>query len=405
MQDLSPKSLIASGVSRRLIDGARSTAPVKGLTHGFYRYPARFSPAFVRSAIEAFTSVGDWVVDPFAGGGTTLVEALAMGRNALGIDISSLSSFVCEAKTQILEHKDVEAFERWMVQIDGIINMHASSRRHVGYADAGYYRNLEGAEFWRLRKAIEQALGSVEQVTNQAASVLARCVVLRTSQWALDSRKTRPTIPAFKVQLEKQAGVMLAAAIEFSDQIRSLRLASPPQALSLNRPTAGADKEALVQEVCPPKLIVTSPPYPGIHVLYHRWQVDGRREAPAPFWIAGKVDGAGSSYYTMGDRKSPGLQSYFENLHANFTSVAAMAGPETTIVQMVAFSEVEWQLPKYLEVMESCGLTEILPWEDTFDDEDGRLWRNVPNRRWHAQQKKKSPGAREVVLLHRKVTS
>jgi hypothetical protein len=301
-----------------------------------------------------------------------------------------------------LEDHDVAAFEQWMERIDGTINMHAPSQRHDGYADAGYYRNLEGPEFWRLRKAIEQALGSVEQVENRAASVLARCVVLRTSQWALDSRKTRPSIPGFKAQLEKQARLMLAAGIEFSEQIRSLELKSPPQALSLNRPTAGADKEARVREVCPPKLIVTSPPYPGIHVLYHRWQVDGRREAPAPFWIAGKMDGAGCSYYTMGDRKSPGLQSYFDNLHANFSSVAAMAGPETTIVQMVAFSEVDWQLPKYLKVMESCGLIEILPWEDTFDDEDGRLWRDVPGRRWHAQQKKKAPGAREVVLVHRK---
>jgi hypothetical protein len=31
-----------------LIAGARDTQPVRGLTHNFYRYPARFSPAFVR---------------------------------------------------------------------------------------------------------------------------------------------------------------------------------------------------------------------------------------------------------------------------------------------------------------------------------------------------------------------
>ena len=42
-----------------------------------------------------------------------------------------------------------------------------------------------------------------------------------------------------------------------------------------------------------PQLVVTSPPYPGVHVLYHRWQVDGRKEAPLPFMIANKLDGAG----------------------------------------------------------------------------------------------------------------
>jgi len=130
--------------------------------------------------------------------------------------------------------------------------------------------------------------------------------------------------------------------------------------------------------------------------------VDGRREAPAPFWIAGKLDGAGSSYYTMGDRQNPGLRSYFEQLESSFASVAAMAGPQTTIVQMVAFSDAEWQLPKYLDVMELCGLSEVRPWG--IAEGDGRLWRDVPNRKWHARQKTHSPGSREIVLVHRKAS-
>ena len=402
MQDLSPGLGADFSGSAKLIEGARDQAPVKGLTHEFYRYPARFSPAFVRGAIEAFTEPGDWVIDPFVGGGTTLVEAMALGRNALGIDISSLSSFLCEAKTQILDETDITHTRRWISEIADTINMHAPSKRDDVYADAGYYRNLGGPEFWRLRKAIEQGLSSVEEMPSRRSETLTRCIVLKTAQWALDSRKTRPSVSEFKAQLEKQAGLMLDAAIQFRDQIECLGLDEPPMAISLNRTTAGAECEEAVKQACPPKLIVTSPPYPGIHVLYHRWQVDGRREAPAPFWIAGKLDGAGSSYYTMGDRKNPGLQSYFENLKSIFTSVAAMAGDETAIVQMVAFSDAEWQLPKYLDVMEERGLEEVLPWDDATDDEDGRLWRAVPSRRWHAHQKAHAPGAREVVLVHRK---
>ncbi|WP_291335148.1 DNA methyltransferase [Albidovulum sp.] len=402
MDDLSANLDIERSPAQRLVDAARDQKRVKGLTHEFYRYPARFSPTFVRSAIETFTRPGDWVVDPFAGGGTTLVEAMAMGRNALGIDISSLSSFLCEAKTQVLDDRDVSAFACWMERIDTTINMHAPSERHDEYADAGYYRNLDGPEFWRLRKAIEQALSAAEKLHRRQAHVLARCVVLRTAQWALDSRKTRPSVKAFKSYMHKQAGLMLDAALEFREQIHGLELAHPPKAISLNRTTAGAEKEELVAQVCPPKLIVTSPPYPGIHVLYHRWQVDGRKEAPAPFWIAGKLDGAGSSYYTLGDRKNPNLQSYFDNLKATFDSVAAMAGRETTIVQMVAFSKPDWQLPKYLEVMEECGLEEHRPWDAPLEDDDGRLWRDVPSRRWHAHQKSHAPGAREVVLVHKK---
>ena len=75
--------------------------------------------------------------------------------------------------------------------------------------------------------------------------------------------------------------------------------------------------------------------------------------------IANKLDGAGSSYYTMGDRKYPELRTYFGNILATMSSVAALANKRTVIVQLVAFSEPEWQLPRYLETMEEAGLKEL----------------------------------------------
>ena len=64
-----------------LISGARDSEPVKGLTHIYYKYPARFSPQFVRAAIETFTRPGQLVLDPHVGGGTTLVEARALAAD------------------------------------------------------------------------------------------------------------------------------------------------------------------------------------------------------------------------------------------------------------------------------------------------------------------------------------
>src|SRR5207237_6579856 len=101
-----------------------------------------------------------------------------------------------------------------------------------------------------------------------------------------------------------------------------------------------------------PNLIVTSPPYPGVHVLYHRWQILGRKETPAPFWIADSKDGSGLSYYTFGDRKSPNLESYFRHAQANFHTISQACLPETVVVQLVAFSNPDTQLPRYLETMQ-----------------------------------------------------
>ena len=135
-------------------------------------------------------------------------------------------------------------------------------------------------------------------------------------------------------------------------------------------------------------------------MLYHRWQVDGRKEAPLPFMIANKLDGAGSSYYTMGDRKYPELATYFANIEATMSSVAALADDSTIFVQMVAFSEPRGQLPRYLETMERLGLSELLL-PALQGENDGRLWRSVPNRRWYSDQRGETPGSQEVVLIHR----
>jgi len=59
-------------VEELLVAGARDERPVRGLTHSYYKYPARFSPSFVRAAIQAFTCPGDVCLDPHVGGGTTL---------------------------------------------------------------------------------------------------------------------------------------------------------------------------------------------------------------------------------------------------------------------------------------------------------------------------------------------
>jgi hypothetical protein len=161
------------------------------------------------------------------------------------------------------------------------------------------------------------------------------------------------------------------------------------------------EEERSLRAMSAPRLVVTSPPYPGVHVLYHRWQVDGRKEAPLPFMIANKLDGAGGSYYTMGDRKYPELKTYFANIKASMSSVALLADAETIVVQMVAFSEPQWQLPRYLKAMLEAGLTEaLLP--QLKGQADGRLWRSVPGRRWYSAQRGTTPGSQEVVLFHRK---
>jgi hypothetical protein len=383
-----------------LVAGARDAEPVRGLTHGFYKYPARFSPAFVRAAIQTFTKPGDLCLDPHVGGGTTLVEALAAGRNAIGVDISALAGFVATVKSTVYSEAELNRLAAWAKRIPHNVDIHKSSVSFDDYADLGYYKHLDHPSRWRLRKAIEQSMASAIRLGTPRLESFGRCVVLRTAQWALDGRSKHTTVNEFRDFLSATAAKMVEGARELRATVNA-RGGRRATIVVINRSAVGLEDDEHLRGWRSPKLVVTSPPYPGVHVLYHRWQVDGRKEAPLPFMIANKLDGAGSSYYTMGDRKYPELKTYFDNICATMSSVAALADKRTTVVQMVAFSEPDWQLERYLETMEEAGLTEaFLP--ALKREGDGRLWRSVPGRRWYSDQRGETPGSREVVLIHRK---
>jgi len=338
------------------------------------------------------------------GGATTLVEARVLGRVGVGIDINSLSCFIARAKTTHWSDADIRAVQKWTVETARFINMRTPTKRATSWLELGYQRNINTRQTWAIRKSLELALSRIPRLQLSERQVFARAIVLRTAQWALDCRTDVPSVDQFRKSLLTFLEEMAEGATEFREAIDSCKVnpgSAPPNVAIFNRAVDGVDTDPQVRALGVPRLILTSPPYPGMHVLYHRWQVLGRRETPAPYWIANSLDGSGLSYYTFGDRKNPGLKSYFDNARASFGSLARLAGPQTLFVQMLAFSDPSWQLPLYLETMRSAGLEEI-PTPELSNAHDGRLWRAVPNRKWYADQRGGGGGGTEVVLFHRK---
>ncbi len=52
-------------------------------------YWGNFIPLIPRQMMMRYTRKGDWVLDPFQGSGTTLIECRRMGRNGIGIDLNA----------------------------------------------------------------------------------------------------------------------------------------------------------------------------------------------------------------------------------------------------------------------------------------------------------------------------
>jgi hypothetical protein len=395
-----PKDMLA------LSEAIHDKSPVSGLTHAYYRYPARFSPSFVCAAIQLFTESGDIVYDPFMGGGTTLVETMSLGRKGIGTDLNSLAVFISRVKTAILSDEDISVLCEWVEQAQSRLKLTRVPRRPIDWITQGYQRNISGRTTWPIRKTIEIALARIGSLSSEKQRDFVRCLLLRTTQWAVDCRKHHPSASDLRQQMQTYGEEMITGALELREQVGQRR--TGPSRNSIMAPLCLhlSAKDIALPHRYPfssaPKLILTSPPYPGVHVLYHRWQIHGRKETPAPYWIANCLDGNGASFYTFGDRKKKTLENYFENMRESYGALAAISDENTWLVQLVAFSAPEWQLPLFLGILQECGFDEVQS-NDLPTTIDGRAWRTVPNRKFYADSKGKTPSCNEVLLIHRAV--
>ncbi len=59
-------------------------------------YWGNFIPQIPNQFLKRYTKKGDWVLDTFAGSGTTLIECNRLGRNAIGIDLNAAALELCK---------------------------------------------------------------------------------------------------------------------------------------------------------------------------------------------------------------------------------------------------------------------------------------------------------------------
>jgi hypothetical protein len=77
--------------------------------HRLHPYLGKFVPQLVEALLERYVRPGERVLDPFAGSGTTLVQALESGYDAVGADIAAFNALLVSVKVR--EH-DLDVLER-----------------------------------------------------------------------------------------------------------------------------------------------------------------------------------------------------------------------------------------------------------------------------------------------------
>lgn len=133
---------------------------ISSYTHGFFKYLCKFIPHVPRWAIKKYVKTDDsWVMDPFCGSGTTLVESTLLGCNAVGIDFDPLSNLITRAKSTPFKVKKLSDLK---VQISGLLNYIERCKR----VDQGLVPSIPNLQLWFSQKACDD-LVKIKQGINQ----------------------------------------------------------------------------------------------------------------------------------------------------------------------------------------------------------------------------------------------
>lgn len=137
-------------------------------------YWGNFVPQIPFQLISRYTSPQDWVLDPFCGSGTTIVEARKLGRNSLGIE---LNRAVYEKTSEIISELDCEKESRAMIVNCNSLEYDFEAFRKEN-APGGFSLAILHPPYWDIIRFSEDSedlsnAGSMEDFTGRLRSLAA----------------------------------------------------------------------------------------------------------------------------------------------------------------------------------------------------------------------------------------
>ncbi|MSO95814.1 MAG: class I SAM-dependent methyltransferase [Thermoleophilia bacterium] len=236
--------------------------------HRLHPYLGKFIPQLVEVMLARHVREGGRVLDPFAGSGTTLVQALESGYDATGVDIAGFNALLVRVKTRpynlvalrrdlLWAHAEAEAFEP-----RGLYPEEASDYVRTWYAPAA------AEELLHFRGLVEQ-VGSADVLR----VILARSArsARRTTHFDLEFPREPQLEPYWCFKHRRECRPVTAArrfllryTLDTLDRIEAFAAARTPDCVAR---TLHGDARTIDLEG-PYDGIITSPPYPGL-IDYH----------------------------------------------------------------------------------------------------------------------------------------
>ena len=236
--------------------------------HRLHPYLGKFIPQLVEVLLDRYFAPGQRVLDPFAGSGTTLVQALESGLDATGVDVAAFNCLLMRVKTarydELLLESELRDACRRLLACEAMSQGQSLGRGYVGQ----WFAPQAAAEllFWRglvdeyehadvLRVVLARAARSARRTTHFDLD-FPRAPQLEP-YWCHKHRRTCRPVETARQFLSRYALDTLARIKQFAHARARAReadvLHGDARSLALAGPFDG---------------IVTSPPYPGL-IDYH----------------------------------------------------------------------------------------------------------------------------------------
>jgi hypothetical protein len=309
--------------------------------HRLHPYHGKFIPQLVEVLLDRYLAPGDHVLDPFAGSGTTLVQALESGLDATGLDIAGFNCLLMRVKTAPYDLAELgEELRDVADRVDSLPRRGAGARGYL----REWYAPRAAAELLGFRELIPQYRhGNVLRVILSRAARSAR----RAAHFDLEAPKV-PQRGEYWCHKHRRECRPVEAAAGFLRRYTLDTLARIGEFAGVRDP----EREATVlhgdaQEVAlegPYDGILTSPPYPGL-IDYHEQHryayellgLDDRRE---------REIGAAAAGTSLAS-----LEAYRRGIAAVLARGAAALRPEAPVLVVV-----NDRRNLYPEILERAGL-------------------------------------------------
>ena len=308
--------------------------------HSLHPYLGKYVPQLVEELLRRHVRAGGRILDPFAGSGTTLVQALESGHDSVGVDIAAFNCVLMRVKTRehnlfVLEH-----------ELRGVLERFERGEGTAGRATAylrRWFAPRSRAELLRFRSLLDEyESADVLRVVLARAARSARL----TTHFDLDFPKTPQTEPYWCHKHGREC-----RPVEHAGHfVRRYLLDTVVRLKEFGRLRGRRTAEVLHGDARELELpgtfaaVVTSPPYPGL-IDYHEQHryayellgLDDRRSSELGAAARGTARAA--------------IRAYVDGVADVLASSARMLEPGGRVIVVVNDSRA-----LYPEILERAGL-------------------------------------------------